>query len=108
MLAKGATAPDVATLLGDTADTIEKHYAPFVKELRERARQLMENREGIEKLDCTFIAQQTRPDSRDPMKTLDNKNFTGGRACKPETSRILVDSMSYVESANATRQRSQS
>ena len=53
--------PYVAKLLGDTADTIEKHYVPFVKELRERARQLMENREGIEKPDRTSIAQQTRP-----------------------------------------------
>lgn len=33
-------------LLGDTVDTIEKHYAPFVEELRERARRIMENGEG--------------------------------------------------------------
>lgn len=101
MLAKGATAHDVAKLLGDTADAIEKHYAPFVKELRERAWQLMENREGIEKLDCTFIAQQTRPERRDPMKTLDNKNFIGGRACKPESSGRFLFSISCGESAKA-------
>jgi hypothetical protein len=35
-------------LLGDTVDTIEKHYAPFVKELRERARQIIENGESLE------------------------------------------------------------
>jgi len=31
-----------------TVDTIEKHYAPFVKELRERVRRLMQNGQGIE------------------------------------------------------------
>jgi hypothetical protein len=39
----------VAKLLGDTVATIEKHYAPFVKELRERTRRIMENGEGLEK-----------------------------------------------------------
>jgi integrase len=34
MLARGASAYDVAKLLGDTVATVEKHYAPFVKELR--------------------------------------------------------------------------
>jgi len=38
-----ATPYDVAKLLGDTVDTIEKHYAPFVKELRDRSRRLMGN-----------------------------------------------------------------
>jgi integrase len=57
LLLRGATPYDVAKLLGDTVDTIEKHYAPFVKELRDRARRLMENGEGLEKTDCTIIAQ---------------------------------------------------
>jgi len=35
MLARGASPYDVAKLLGDTVSTIEKHYAPFVKELRD-------------------------------------------------------------------------
>jgi hypothetical protein len=30
----GATAFDVAKMLGDTVRTIEEHYAPCVKELR--------------------------------------------------------------------------
>jgi len=47
LLARGATPYDVAKLLGDTVATIEKHYAPFVKELRERARRRMENGEGF-------------------------------------------------------------
>ena len=59
MLARGASPYDVAKLLGDTVDTVERHYAPFVKELRDRARRFMENGEGIEKMNCTKIAQPT-------------------------------------------------
>jgi integrase len=47
MLARGATAYDVAKLLGDEIATVEKHYAPFVRELRERVRNLMETGKGI-------------------------------------------------------------
>jgi integrase len=57
MLARGASPYDVAKLLGDTVATVEKHYAPFVKELRDRARRIMENGEGLEKAYCTKIAQ---------------------------------------------------
>ena len=59
MLARGATAYEVAKLLGDTVDTVERHYAPFVKELRERTRKLLQNSEGIEKADCTISTQCT-------------------------------------------------
>lgn len=44
MLARGASPYDVAKLLGDTIETVEKHYAEFVKELRERVRRMMENK----------------------------------------------------------------
>ncbi|MBZ5699537.1 MAG: hypothetical protein LAN18_13440 [Acidobacteriia bacterium] len=37
MLARGGSPYDLAKLLGDTVATIEKHYAPFVRELRDRA-----------------------------------------------------------------------
>lgn len=47
MLARGATPYDVAKLLGDEIATIEKHYAPFVRELRERVRALMESSDGL-------------------------------------------------------------
>jgi integrase len=57
MLVRGASPYDVAKLLGDTVATVEKHYAPFVKELRDRARRFMENGEGLEKIDCTNITQ---------------------------------------------------
>jgi len=48
LLLKGASPYDVAKLLGDTIETVEKHYAPFVRELRERARRLIESAEGLE------------------------------------------------------------
>jgi integrase len=57
MLARGASPYDVAKLLGDTVSTVEKHYAPFVKELRDRARRFMENGEGLEKTSGTIWAQ---------------------------------------------------
>jgi len=47
MLARGATPYDVAKLLGDEIATVEKHYAAFVRELRERVRNLMETGKGI-------------------------------------------------------------
>jgi integrase len=46
MLARGASPYDVAKLLGDTIETVEKHYAEFVRELRERVRRMMESSEG--------------------------------------------------------------
>ena len=63
LLARGASPYDVAKLLGDTVDTIERHYAPFVKELRERARRIMESGEGLE-ITGTQRAQQ----SADPKR----------------------------------------
>ncbi len=57
MLAKGASPYDVAKLLGDTVATVEKYYAPYVKELRDRARRIMENGEGLEKTPDTIWAQ---------------------------------------------------
>jgi len=30
-------------MLGDTIETVEKHYVPFVKELRQRVRTILEN-----------------------------------------------------------------
>lgn len=41
MLGGGATPYDVAKTLGDTIETVEKHYAPFVPELRERVRRII-------------------------------------------------------------------
>ena len=60
MLAKGATPYDVAKTLGDTIATVEKHYAPFTKDLRERVRRILENGEGIEKNIGSFSSQSSR------------------------------------------------
>jgi hypothetical protein len=48
---------DVAKTLGDTVAVVEQHYAPYVKELRERTRKIMTSTDGIEKPapDCTVI-----------------------------------------------------
>lgn len=64
MLARGASPYDVAKLLGDTVATVEEHYAPFVRELRERARRIMETGEGLEKTDCTNITQSRTKQAR--------------------------------------------
>jgi integrase len=63
LLSRGASPYDVAKLLGDTVDTIEKHYAEWVKELRERARRIMESGEGLE-ITGTQRAQQTTEPKR--------------------------------------------
>lgn len=60
LLLKGASPYDVAKLLGDTVETVEKHYAPLVKELRERARRIMESGQGLE-ITGTQRAQQNVP-----------------------------------------------
>ena len=48
MLTRGASPYDVAKILGDTIETVEKHYTPFVKELRERVRSILETGIGLE------------------------------------------------------------
>jgi integrase len=48
MLSRGASPYDVAKILGDTIETVEKHYTPFVKELRDRVRGILETGTGIE------------------------------------------------------------
>jgi integrase len=64
MLLKGAIPYEVAKLLDDTIETVEKHCAPFVKELRERSRRIMESGEGLEaglenrSIFCTATAQK--------------------------------------------------
>jgi integrase len=65
LLARGASPYDVAKLLGDTVATVEKHYAPFVKELRDRARSIMENGEGLEK---THYSKITRSENASTWK----------------------------------------
>jgi len=49
-LLRGASPYDVAKMLGDTIETVEKHYMPFVRELRERVRRILETGTGLEEL----------------------------------------------------------
>ena len=65
MLARGATPYDVAKLLGDEIATVEKHYAPFVRELRERVRGLLEGPGGI-----SHYAQQIRTDGSSKVRSV--------------------------------------
>jgi integrase len=63
MLLKGASPYDVAKILGDTIDTIERHYAPFVPELRARVRLIIESGEGLE-ITGTQRAQEKMPEGK--------------------------------------------
>ena len=51
----------MAKLLDDTIETVEDHYSPFVKELRERARHIMQIGEGLESglLDRSILAKRS-------------------------------------------------
>jgi len=48
MLARGASIYDVAKMVADTVDTIEKHYAQFVPAARDAAQHKMDHGTGIE------------------------------------------------------------
>ncbi len=61
MLLRGASPFDVAKLLGDTVETVERHYAPYVRELRERARRLMQGPEGLESVGTDWAQSQQAP-----------------------------------------------
>lgn len=63
LLLRGASPYDVAKMLGDTIETVEKHYMPFVRELRERVRRILETGTGLEEL-----AAVSSESSRDGLK----------------------------------------
>jgi len=65
MLTRGGNPYDIAKMLGDTIETIEKHYAPFVRELRERVRNLLETGVGLEEL-SRKTAEQPQIASKKP------------------------------------------
>lgn len=48
MLARGVNPYSVARLLGITVEMLERHYAPFIPELRERVRIALESGQGLE------------------------------------------------------------
>lgn len=57
LLCAGAEVYDVARTLGDTVETVECHYAPFVPALRERVRRIMETGSGLEAVDTPLHAK---------------------------------------------------
>jgi len=48
MLARGVNPYSVARLVGITVEILERHYAPFIPELRERVRRALDSGEGLE------------------------------------------------------------
>lgn len=65
MLARGVNPYNVAQLVGITMEMLERHYAPFIPELRERVRAALENGQGLEVL-TPFASER-------PVKT--ERNF---------------------------------
>jgi integrase len=63
LLCAGAGVYDVARMLADTVETVEKHYAPFVPALRERVRRILESGGGLEGIG----ADATRAETRQPQ-----------------------------------------
>jgi len=72
MLLRGATPYDVAKTLGDTIETVEKHYAPFVKALRDRVRTILESDGGLEQMGTqeSKTPPGVRPASQLPTRTM--------------------------------------
>lgn len=65
LLLRGASPYDVAKMLGDTIETVEKHYMPFVRELRDRVRRILENGTGLEELAAT-LPETSQTDLKKP------------------------------------------
>jgi hypothetical protein len=61
MLCAGASVYDVAKMLGDTVETVEKHYAPFVPALRERVRRITESGGGLESTGTKTAQSPAKP-----------------------------------------------
>jgi integrase len=56
LLCAGYSIYDMAQMLGDTVETVERHYAPFVPALRERVRRILESGNGLESGNFQTIA----------------------------------------------------
>jgi integrase len=65
LLLRGASPYDVAKMLGDTIETVEKHYMPFVRELRDRVRRILENGVGLEEI-AAMAAETIQSDIKKP------------------------------------------
>ena len=62
---RGASPFDVAKMLGDTIETVEKDYMPFVRELRDRVRRILKNGTGLEELAAT-LTETSQTDLKKP------------------------------------------
>jgi DNA-binding CsgD family transcriptional regulator len=65
LLLRGAGPYDVAKMLGDAIETVEKHCMPFVRELRDRVRRILENGTGLEELAAT-LPETSQTDLKKP------------------------------------------
>jgi len=63
LLARGVNPYNVARLMGITVEMLEKHYAPFVPELRDRVRAALESGHGLES-----IQSEVRPATQEQGK----------------------------------------
>ena len=59
ILSREASPYDVAKMLGDTIETVERHSTPLVRELRERVRTILGAEGGLEKITVTPASQST-------------------------------------------------
>jgi len=64
LLCAGAGIYDVARTLGDTVETTETHYAPFVPALRDRVRRIMETGNGLESMTDTKLTHSSANSSQ--------------------------------------------
>lgn len=62
---RGASPYDVAKMLGDTIETVERHYMPFVRELRERVRRILQTGTGLEEL-AALSSESPQGDPKKP------------------------------------------
>jgi hypothetical protein len=64
LLLRSASPYDVAKMLGDTIETVE-YCMPFVRELRERVRRILENGTGLEEI-AAMAPETTQGDLKKP------------------------------------------
>lgn len=60
MLARGVNPYNVARLVGITVEMLERYYAPFIPELRDRVRVALDSGQGLEELRQSGQSEKTR------------------------------------------------
>jgi integrase len=95
LLYAGAGIYDVARTLGDTVETTERHYAPFVPALRDRVRRIMETGKGLESMGGT------KPTHSSPNSSQIEENVAAG-----PVSRLLSSGFLQLIGRNSEQARS--